>query len=458
VNIPLSIDELRSRVSGAVLLPSDEAFADTVSAFNTTVRHSPDVAVVPSDTTDVSEAVRFAITHNLPVRVQSTGHGATGSIDGGVLLITRDLDSLSIDRASRIATIGAGVRWGAVIAAAAEFGLAPIAGASGNVGVVGLLTGGGFGPLIRSHGVASDYLRGLTVVTGTGDAVEATAEQNPDLFWALRGGKAGLGIVTEVRIELVELATLYAGSLFFEEQHIEQALRGWTEWTASAPDDVSTSVAIFRFPPFDFIPAPFRGRTLLSLRFAYPGSTAEGERLAAPLRGLAPLYLDALGELPVSQVATIHNDPSDPSPVWDRGVLLNDIDQDFLGELLHHLGSGVEAPFLVAELRHLGSGARRDVPEGSAVGGRSAGFTFVLIGAPNPALFETVLPAAADRLHDAIGPWISPETNVNIAGKLRDSAHFASAWPADTFERLAAVRKRYDPQGVFPHGPVAAER
>ena len=183
----IDIAELRSRVSGTVLRPADEGFAAEVAGFNLAIEQTPDVAVVATSTADVVEAVLFARELALPVRVQSTGHGAHDRITEGVLVSTRRMASVKLDPATRVATIGAGARWSRVIAAGAPLGLAPIAGASSSVGVVGYLTGGGFGPLARSHGVSSDYVRGFTVVTGTGDVVEASATSNADLFWALRG-------------------------------------------------------------------------------------------------------------------------------------------------------------------------------------------------------------------------------------------------------------------------------
>lgn len=446
---------LSDRIDGHLLTASDPQFSEAVAGFNTVIEQTPDAVVTATTADHVVEAVRFAREHRLPVRVQATGHAAVDPARDGILINTSGLDDLSIDAQTHIATIGAGVRWAAVVELASPLGLAPIAGSSTNVGVVGLVTGGGLGPLSRSHGFASDYVRGFTVVTGRGELVEATADDNPELFWALRGGKGGLGIVTEVRIELVELSELYAGTLFFEEQHIEQALRHWVDWTSEAADDVTTSAGIYRLPPFEFIPEPLRGRTLLAIHFAYPGSIAEGERLAEPLRSAAPVYLDYLGTLPVSQIATIHNDPTEPGPGWDRGMLLSTIDQDFATVLLRVAGSGVELPMLLAEVRHLGGATHRDVAGGSAVGGRASGFTFTLIGAPNPTLFRELLPAVSDRLVTAITPWLSPETNINFAGAARSAEHFASAWPADTFARLASVRAEYDPDGIFPYGPQA---
>ena len=440
---------LANRIGGPVLTPGEDGYAPEIAAFNTAIVHTPDVVVGAESADDVVEAVRYARENGLRVSVQATGH-VEAPVGSGLLISTQRLDRFSIDPGRRVATIGAGVRWEPVIAAAAEHGLAPVAGSAPVVGVVGYLLGGGLGPLARSHGFSSDYMLGLTVVTGESDLVEASADRNSELFWALRGGKEGLGVVTEVRVRLVELSTLYGGSLFFEEANLETALRAWVDWTAQADPRVTTSVAIIRFPPLEVVPEPLRGRLLLSLRFAYPGPIDEGARLAAPLRSAAPVYLDGLGELPAAEIASIHNDPREPAPSWLSGMLLSHVDQEFASRLLEHVGAGVDAPFVAAEIRHLGEATRRDVEGGSAVGGRDAGFTLGFIGA-NPQLFETVLPTEVGRLIDDLRAWISPETNINFVGKLRSPDQFASAWPPETFAKLAEVRRQHDPHGVFAY-------
>jgi FAD/FMN-containing dehydrogenase len=436
------------KLSGRVFGPGEAGYAPEVAGFNTAVVHTPDLVVAAATAADVVEAVRFARAHGQRVAVQSTGHGAHTAIASGLFISTRRLDSVTIDTRTRTATIGAGARWAPVVAAAAAHGLAPVTGSSANVGVVGYILGGGLGPLARSHGFSSDYLLGLSVVTGAGDLIEASTETHPDLFWALRGGKVGLGIVTEVRLRLVPLSKLYGGSLFFEEVHIEAALRAWVAWTEHADPLVTTSIAIFRFPPLDFIPAPLRGRRLLSLRFAYPGATEEGVRLAAPLRAAAPVYLDGLAELPAAEIARIHNDPSDPGPSWVSGALLTHVDQQCASVLLGHFGAGTDSPFLAAEVRHLGGATARDVEGGSAVGGRRSAFTLGLIGV-NPENFQSELPAVEARIIESLRPWLSSESNVNFAAHPRSARHATPAWPADTLARLAQVRRKYDPDAVF---------
>jgi FAD/FMN-containing dehydrogenase len=438
---------LRKRVGGAVYEPSDPAFAPEVAAFNTSVVHAPQAVVAATSAKDVAEAVRVARDSGVKVSVQATGHGAIAPIDSGILISTRALQGVSVDPETRVATIAGGSPFAPVVTAAAEFGLAPIGGSSTTVGVVGYLVGGGLGPLARSHGFSSDYIAGMTVVTGTGEVLDVDADHHADLFWALRGGKSGLGIITSLRLRLAELPALYGGSIYFDKPHIEQALRGWIDWTVTSDPRVTTSIAIIRFPPLDVIPAPLRGRRLLALRIAYPGDPKEGARLAEPLRALAPIHLDGVKELPATEIARVHNDPAQPTPSWVRGLLMSHVDQDFASTFLGFFGVGTDSPFIAAEVRHVEGATRQDVAEGSAVGGRGAAFTLGLVGA-NPALFEK-MPAAHARIVEDVRPWTAAESNINFMVRPVSAEHLATAWPADTFARLAEVRRRYDPDGVF---------
>ncbi|MDX6276347.1 MAG: hypothetical protein QOJ72_475 [Nocardioidaceae bacterium] len=440
----MTFDELRAAISGPVLERDDAGFEEEVSGFNLAVQQRPEVVVGVASTDDVVAAVRFAREHHLPVRVQATGHGVHHAITDGLLVSTRRLDSVSIDESSRIATIQAGTRWAAVISAADPHGLAPVTGSSTNVGVVGYLLGGGLGPLGRSHGFSSDYVRGYTVVTPTAEVVHASADDNADLFWALRGGKTGLGVVTEAQVELIPLPELYAGSLAFEGAAIEPAIRAWETFTRTAPDDVTTSVALFHFPPIDLIPEVFRGKDILMVRFARPGDAATGEQIAAPLRDAAPTLMDNLGSMARADVGLIHNDPAEPGPGWSRGAMLKGIDEEFLTVLLGQVGPGVRTPIMITEIRHLGARTAVQPDAGDSVGGRGAEFVVSMIGAPDPSLFADVLPSATDRLLEAIGPWLSPEINANFG----DDAS-GQTWPGEVGRRLAAIRRAGDPDGIF---------
>ncbi|TDD26924.1 FAD-binding oxidoreductase [Kribbella turkmenica] len=444
-------EQLRGVVRGPVFGPEDDGFAAEVAGFNLAVRHTPEVAVGITSEAEAAAVVRAAADSGTPVRVLATGHGSARAIEDGVLVTTARMANVTID--GRIAHIEAGCRWAEVVAAAAEHGLAPITGASDAVGCIGYTLGGGLGPLSRTYGVSSDWVRGFRVVTGTGEVVTANADENPDLFWALRGGKGGLGLVTSMDFELVELTSLYGGSLFFGADDIASVLSAWLEWTRSVPETVNSSVAILRLPPLDAIPEPIRGQTTLTVRYAFVGDPAEGERLFQPIRDAGTPVLGGVGEMPARDIALIHNDPKDPLPAWDRAVLLAEAGADFATTFVDVAGPGRQLPLVALELRHLGGAVHRDVPEGSAVGGRGGAYSLVIIGVPDPALFAEVLPAAADGVLAPLAPWISPEMTVNFAGGLSVHGVYEACWPAETLARLTEVRTAYDPDAVFPYGP-----
>ena len=448
----VDVASLRGRVSGPVLTRDDPGFAEEVTGWVLNYSQSPEIAVGATSAADVVEAVKFADANGLCVRALGSGHGADEQISDGVLVTTRRLDTLTIDQESHLAVIGAGLQWARVVEAAAPLGLVPITGSSPSVGAVGFLLGGGLGPLVRSHGFASDWVRGFQVVTGGGDLVTANAEENTELFWALRGGKGGLGIVTEVTIELAELSTIYGGSLTFDAPDIETVFRAWVEYIKTADERVSTSVAIMRVPDLPFVPEIVRGRTLLALRFAYPGDAATGEQLAAPLRAAAPVFIDALGEMSVANMGAIHADPPEPTIGWVRGCLLSAIDPALADAVLDFAAPDKQFPFVALEIRHLGPASAKDVPGGSAVSGRSAKGTFNLVGAPNPALFETVIPNVANAVFGAIAPWICSESNINFAMPFTTRAAYEAIWPAEIFARLQTVRATHDPKGTFVYG------
>lgn len=433
---------LKQRLTGPLYTMEDKNYALEIATFNTAIVHSPEAVVCATCSTDILETIHFAKTHGYPLSVQSTGHGALEPIKSGLLITTRHMNNVTIDPIKQIATLQAGVRAENIIEAAAPYGLAPILGSSVDVGAVGFLLGGGLGPLARSNGFSSDYIEEMTVVTQKGELLKANKSENTDLFWALRGGKSGLGIVTEVRLRLVKTPNLYAGSLFFEEKDIENALRAWVSWTDTADPQVTTSIAIVCFPEVPHLPEKLRGRRLLNIRFAYPGSTEAGIRLAAPLRTCAPVYIDMLGVLPIAEVGKIHNDPSQPMPFWSCGVPLSHIDQDFISIILNEFGANSNSAFSAVEIRHLGSAASYDVEGGSAVGGRCAQFICGFVGR-NPQQHEALFIMQGDELLRQSKPWISAVGNSNLMGKTIPGRYFTNYWPPHIVERLESVRKKY---------------
>ena len=447
-------ERLRGEVAGPVLEPGDEGFAEEIAGFNTAVTHSPDLVVGITSEADAVAVVRAAAESGTPVRVLATGHGVPTPITDGIVVTTSRLSGVSVDPEAKVAHINAGCAWAEVVTAAGEHGLAPITGASDVVGCIGYTLGGGLGPLARTYGFSSDWARGFRVVTASGEVVTANATEHPDLFWALRGGKGGFGIVTSMDFGLVELTTLYGGSAFFDTEHIAPVLTAWAEWTKGLPEAATSSVVILRLPPLEFIPEPLRGKTVLNVRFAFVGDVADGKQLFEPIRSAGTALIDAVGEMPATDIALIHNDPKNPTPSWDRGLMLTGFDDGFVDAFLDVAGPDQQLPLIAIELRHLGGATRRDVPEGSAVGGRGGAATLVMIGGPDPGLFDQVLPATVDGVLAKLSPWIAAETTVNFAGGFALPGSYQASWPADTFARLAEIRSTYDPDKLFPYGPA----
>ncbi|WP_159803486.1 FAD-binding oxidoreductase [Arthrobacter zhaoguopingii] len=445
------LNELRALISGPVFARGDDGLTAEVAAYNVLVEHRPDLVVGAASEADVAAAIHFATSHSLPLAILSTGHGSYVNVTEGLIITTSRLTGeVAIDTEARTATVLAGHRVGDVVSAAAKHGLAPVVGSSTTVSAIGYILGGGIGPLARTYGMSSDWVRSFRVVTAQGDIIPTDATNDPDLFWALRGGKGGFGVVTSMELELVPLESLYGGSMFFDPEHVGPVFTAWLDWTAAVPETLTSSAAIVRFPPLDFIPAPLRGKTVLQLRVAYVGDSADGERLLAPLRGTAPALIDAVGEMAAADIGTIHGDPTDPIPLWEGSVqqLLTHADAGFAAALLGAVGPEVNVPIVAAEVRHIGAATRRDVPEGSAAGGRGSDYSILLAGVPDPSLFKTVLPQIMAGVTTQLKPWLSESRLINFQA-LPASEAARNSWPGDIRARLAHVRSAYDPRGVF---------
>lgn len=446
-----TVARLRAQVSGPVFVRGDAGLADEVACFNLNGGvHDPDIVVGAASTADVSAAVRFAVEQDLAVRVQATGHGPGPRAKSGMIVSTERLTVVHLDPTSRRVTLGAGSQWHRIVTEAAPFGLAPITGSSVTVGAVGHTMGGGIGPMIRSHGYSSDWALGFRLVTADGEVVTADPQTHPDLFWALRGGKGGFGIVTEMTLELPHVPALYAGRLIFGgAENIEAALRTWVDWLPSAAGDVSTSIALA--PAHG---AGGHGDLQLHLRFVHPGGAEEGAELVAPLRAAAPTVHDTVGELPLADVHSIHGDPVDPMPLQSFCTELTGIDQDFVTAFLARLGPGTNTPFAESEIRHLGGDAAQDVINPGAVGGRGGALMLRLV-IEDPAVASRASEIAAGVFADA-GDRKFAVTNVNFAGSMSKRPAFERSWPESMRRQLAEVRATYDPNGLFPFGPGPA--
>lgn len=447
---PSPAADLAARVSCPVLRPGDPGCTEEAAAFNTTHTADPALVVGAATAADVAATVRWAVTAGRAVAVQSTGHGLMSSLDGSVLVSTRRMDRVVVDPIARTATVGAGVRWARVIEAAAPFGLAPLSGSSSGVGVVGYTVGGGIGPMARRYGFAADHVRRVELVTADGTIREVDAQTDPDLFWAVRGGKGNFGIVTELEFDLMPVSRLYGGGIFFPGEAAAALLHTYREWVETLPEETTTSIALLRLPPLPTLPPPLQGAHVVHLRFAHLGGAEEGAALLAPMRAVSPAVMDLVGEMPYAAVDSIHMDPTDPMPMWERGTALRELPAAAVDALLAAAGPGVETPLIMVEVRHLGGAAARPATVPNAVAGRDAAFEVFAI-APTAGPLVEVAPAITQAVADGVAPWSTGGSLLNHLGQAGPD-RVRRMWPAATRERLLAVKRRIDPADLFRTG------
>ncbi|MDX3240044.1 FAD-binding oxidoreductase [Streptomyces sp. ME03-5709C] len=448
---PADAAELASLVSGPVLLPGGEGYGAECRIHNLNVSLEPALAVGAANAADVQAAVRFAARQGRPVTVKTTGHQQVDPARGGVLISTRRMKGIAIDADRRRARVEAGVIWQEVIDQAATAGLAPVSGSAPLVGVVGYTLGGGLSPVLgRSRGYAADHVRSLEVVTADGELRQVTADSDPELFWALLGGKGNFGVVTALEFDLFPLTHFYGGGIHFPGERLADVLHAWRTWQSTMPEEMTSSVAVQRLPPLPELPEPLRGAFVVHVRIAFLGPVAEGERLIAPLRAAAPALIDAVGEMPYTAMGALHMDPPTPMPYYDRTTMLREFPAEAADKLIELLGPESDCPLVSVELRMLGGALDREPAVPNAVSTR--GLPFVLfgfgVGAPDQAAY---LREELDELMGAMEPWADRRRMVNFLSteEATDPERLSEVYGAERYQRLTAAKKTYDPTNMF---------
>jgi hypothetical protein len=450
VTIDAPFDVLDAVITGSVHTPEDAEYAGQVTPWNLAVPLTPAAVVAAETAEDVAAAVRFAGAFGLTAGVQATGHGAIPGIAGQLLISTKGLDEVTV-HPEGWARVGAGVKWLRVVEAAAPYGLAPLSGSVTDVGVVGYTTGGGVGPMTRTHGLAADKVRAFDVVTGDGVLRRATPTENPDLFWALRGGKGTAGIVTAVEFDLVHLATFYGGSVWFDAADAPRVIQAWRIWADELPEAGTTSFGLFQLPPLPGVPPMLAGKTTLSLRFLWTGDPAEGERYLDRMRAVAPVILDDAALKPYSAVDSVHTDPVDPTPAVDPSILLSAFPAEAADRLLEAAGHGSGSSLILLEVRALGGAYARAPQHPDAFDHRDARFSVLAVGlAATPDMAAQGM-VDAERVFDALARWDSGRVWPNF-GPVNDEHSARRAYDDATRERLAGIVRTYDPDGVLHVG------
>ncbi|MCP3804029.1 FAD-binding oxidoreductase [Allokutzneria sp. A3M-2-11 16] len=396
------------------ITPDHPAYDTERAGFQTAFEQRPAVIIAARTAEDVRAAVALAPDRDLAISVEATGHGRAGVTEGHLLISTRAMTGVRVDAERCTAWIEAGAQWRHVIDAAAPHGLAPLSGSAPEVGAIGYTLGGGIGLLAREFGYAADHVGVIELVTADARMVRVTADSEPDLFWALRGARDGFGVVTGIEVDLVPVSTIYGGGLYFDLDRVPDAVSGYLAWSATVPEQLTSSVGVYSMPDLPMFPEPLRGRYVAHVRIAYTGE--DGDRLVAPLRELGPRVIDKLGELPFSEAGSIYNDPTQPHGYLGDNVLLTELDANALRDVLTLAGQ------YIVDIRHLGGALAREPEVPNAVGHRAAQYILRLI-APLDGTDPETVHSGLQKVFDVVRPWTIGSSLNFVYGTPAKDAH-----------------------------------
>jgi hypothetical protein len=445
---PLDPSELRARVTGDVVLPGDADWDAARLAWNLAVDQHPAMVALPETAADVAAIVSYAAAAGLRVAVQGTGHGAAargGELSDSILLKMERMRGIEIDAANRSARVEAGVVWAEVAGAAAEHGLAALAGSSPDVGVVGYTLGGGLSWLGRRYGLAASNVLSVEIVTAGGEIRRIDADTDPDLFWAVRGGGGSFGAVTAIEFALFPVAEVYAGIMLWPIERAGEILHAWREWTTDMPDEMTTVGRLLQLPPIPDIPEPFRGRSFVAIQAFFLGAEAAGAELIAPIRALGP-EIDTVATISTAVLQHVHMDPEHPVPGVGDGMLLDELPAAAIDALVAAAGPGSGSPLLSVEVRQLGGALGRPAAGGGAVSHLDADFALFGIGVAMSPEMGAAVAAHTGVVREALSPWEAETTYLNFAERDVPAERIFGPY---TNHRLRAVKTAYDPADLF---------
>jgi FAD/FMN-containing dehydrogenase len=447
------LEALRAGLKGAAYVPGDEGYDGARAAWNLNAHQHPALVVVAEGAADVLAAVHLAREQGLGVGVMATGHGVAAPADGGVLINTSRMKGVHVDPETRTARVEAGVKWADLVPEAAAHGLAGLQGSSSDVGVVGYTMGGGFGWLGRKYGFAADSVKEADIVTADRELVKASAHENADLFWGLKGGGGNFGIVTSLEFALYPITHVYGGNLFYPTQRAAEVLELYGRWSASLPDEVTSGIAFMNFPPFEEIPEPLRGNSLITVRFCYTGEDLEkeGEELLRPWReGLGEPVMDTFGVMPYEAMDLISMDPVDPIGAYGHVEMLRDLSPETAETLVELAGADSNSPLVMLELRQLGGALSRPPADLNPMGRSDSRFIMYGLGAtPTPEMAQAVQAYLA-YIAETVSSHASGATYVNFMDLYGTTLErVRAAYSPEDWERLIALKERYDPTNLF---------
>jgi len=446
----INLETLVNAVRGNVLEPGDDGYDAARALWNTRFDRHPDVIVRCVDAADVAAAVRFARDRRLEISVKGGGHAFAANTvgDGGLLIDLSAMKGIDLDPASRQVRVEAGVRWKELNARTQEHGLATPGGTVSTVGVSGFTLGGGNGYLSRKYGMAIDNLLSADVVTAAGDLVRASNDENPDLFWALRGGGGNFGVVTAFEFKLHDVGPdVLAGQIFHPLEDAPELLRRYRDFMANAADEIQCYPFFLPVPPLEIFPEAFHGRLALDFVVFHARTGPDAEAALEPLVGLGDPFFSAVGAQSYSALQQAFDDGLPAGQRYDsRAHDLPALTDGAIETMMQHLPE-MAGDLTVVYLGAGGGAVARIDPAATAFPHRKAPFAFhIMAGWTEPSQDDQVL-TWMRQFGDAMAPHATGGVYVNILGA-GEEQRIRAAY-GQNYDRLEELKRRWDPENLF---------
>ena len=453
----IAFDELGDSLRGALVLPTSPAYDTARTIWNGAIDRRPACIARCLGAADVVEAVRFAREHDLEIAIRGGGHNVAGTAlcDDGIVIDLSAMRGVSVDPAVRTASVQGGALWGDVDHETQAHGLATTAGIVSHTGVAGVTLGGGIGHLMRTYGLVVDNLLAAEVVTAEGGIVRASADEHPDLFWALRGGGGNFGVATSFRFALHPVGpTVLAGPVFWPADDTIEVLRHYRDFVADAPDELGSVVRLGTVPPLPDIPEDLHWRPAIAVACCYNGAVEAGERAVRDLRRFGTPLVDLLAPSPYAAFqAGIDETVLHGWHYHWKSTNLAGLSDDAIAVVADHAYAAGSPRSCVVMFHMQGAVAR--APDGAtAYAARDVAHNIVIEGVWLPeesrehAAAET---AWARRFLEALGPHRAGGVYVNFLDSDDDSSRVREAYGEEIYGRLAEAKRTYDPDNVFHH-------
>jgi FAD/FMN-containing dehydrogenase len=443
-------DAFAASLEGQLILPGDSGYDDARRVWNGMIDKRPAAVIKAANVSDVTNAVNFAREAGLRVSVRGGGHNVSGNAvnDGGVVIDLSLMRRATVNPEARTVRVDGGATLGDVDRETQKYGLAVPLGVISETGVAGLTTGGGLGWLRRKHGMACDNVLAVEVVTADGTLVKANEQENTDLFWAVRGGGGGFGVVTSFEFQAHPLGPdVFLGFLFHPYEEARSLLRFFREFTATAPEELGLIAFAAVTPGHDPFPPESQNRRTMAFAAVYAGSPEEGERVFAPVRDFTTPLADFSGTVPYveAQAALDEDYPAGRRYYW-KSTHVRALDDELIDTIIE-LGAKFPSPLSTLDIWHMGGAIQRPRSP-NAFGARQGPYVLGIESNWIDPKDDDANIAWARKVYAAAEPFSTGERYLNFPGFFEEGQALARA-AGSNFDRLLAIKKQYDPSGLF---------